>query len=129
MCCSPCCNVFVCIMVHIFYWFWGFRLVYATGFSVLVCPHSHTELVLDSVLNLQCPALMMLEVKEQTSSMGTLFSVLHCIRKPFFLLRYGLCPLVHSHVCPWSSQSFPSDKTAGVSSRSFTVKNISNSVT
>ena len=42
----------------------GIRLVYATGFSVLVCPHSHIELMLDAGLNLQFPALMMSEVWE-----------------------------------------------------------------
>ena len=39
-------------------------------------------------------------------------------------MRHGFWPLVHSYEYPWSSQSFPSDNTAGVSSRIFTVKNI-----
>ena len=38
-------------------------------------------------------------------------------------------PLLHSCEYPCSSQSFPGDKTAGVSSRTFIVKNISNSLT
>ena len=41
----------------------------------------------------------------------------------------GFWPLVHSWEYPWSSQSFPSERTAGVSSRSFTVTNKSNSLT
>ena len=38
-------------------------------------------------------------------------------------------PLIHSQEYPFSSQSFPSDNTAGVFSRTFIVKNISNSLT
>ena len=37
--------------------------------------------------------------------------------------------MIHSYEYPCSSQSFPSDKTAGISSRTFKVKNISNSLT
>ena len=48
------------------------------------------------------------------TTIGTKFSVLHCLRIPFSM-RCGFCPLVHSYECPCSSQSFPSDKTAGVS--------------
>ena len=55
-------------------------------------------------------------------------SVLHCIRIPF-LMRCGFWQLIHSYEYPCSSQSFPSDRTAGVSSRTFIVKNISNSLT
>ena len=56
------------------------------------------------------------------------FPVLHCIRIPFFT-RSGFWPLIHSYEYPCSSQSFPSDNTAGVLSRTFIVKNISNSLT
>ena len=38
-------------------------------------------------------------------------------------------PLIHSKEYPFSSQSFPSDKTTGVSSKTFIVKNFSNSLT
>ena len=41
-------------------------------------------------------------------TIGTKFSVLHCIRIPFFM-RCGFWPLIHSHEYPCSSQSFPSD--------------------
>ena len=61
------------------------------------------------------------------TTIGTKFSVLHCARKPFSM-RCGFGPVIHSYECPWSSQSFPSDNTAGVSSRTFIVKNISNSL-
>ena len=44
-------------------------------------------------------------------------------------MRCGFWPLIHSWEYPCPSQSFPSDNTAGVSSRSFIVKNISNSPT
>ena len=53
-------------------------------------------------------------------------SVMQGIRIPFSM-RCGFWPLIHSY--PFSSQSFPSDNTAGVFSRTFTVKNISNSLT
>ena len=39
-----------------------------------------------------------------------------------FLMRCGFWPLIHSYEYPCSSQSFPSDKTAGVFSRTFIVK-------
>ena len=44
-------------------------------------------------------------------------------------MRCVLWPLIRSCEYPCSSQSFPSDKNAGVSSRTFIVKNISNSLT
>ena len=44
-------------------------------------------------------------------------------------MRCGFWPLIHSYEYPCSSQSVPSDKTAGVSSRTNMVKNISNSLT
>ena len=47
-----------------FHRIYGFRLVYATSLSVQVYPHSHFQLMLDLVSNLQYPALMMLEVQE-----------------------------------------------------------------
>ena len=45
---------------------------------------------------------------------GTKFSVLQRIFFPC-LVRCGFWPLVHSWEYPWSSQSFSSDRTAGVS--------------
>ena len=60
-------------------------------------------------------------VDKPGTRIGTKFSVLHCIRIPF-LMRCGFWPLIHSYEYPCSSQSFPSDRTAGVSSRSFIVK-------
>ena len=62
------------------------------------------------------------------TTIGTKFSVLHFIRIPF-LMRCGFRPLIHSQEYPFSSQSCPSDNTAGVFSRTFIVKNISNSLT
>ena len=44
-------------------------------------------------------------------------------------MRCGCWPLVHSYEYQWFSQSFPSERTAGVSSRRFTVTNRSNSLT
>ena len=44
-------------------------------------------------------------------------------------MRCGFCPLIHYYEYLCSSQSFPSVKTDGVSSRTFIVKNISNSLT
>ena len=61
-------------------------------------------------------------VDKPGTTIGTLFSVLHCIRILFELRSTRM-----SIRC--SSQSFPSDKTAGVSSRTFIVKNVSNSLT
>ena len=61
-------------------------------------------------------------------TIGTWYAVLHFIRLPS-LMSCGFCPLVQWMEYPWSSQSFPSKKTAGVSSRSFTVTNKSNSLT
>ena len=46
-----------------------------------------------------------------------------------FLMRCGKRPLIHSQKYPFSSQSFPSDNTAGVFSRNSIVKNLSNSLT
>ena len=67
-------------------------------------------------------------VDKPGTTIGTKFSVFHCIRIPF-LMRCGFGPLIHSYEYPFSSQSFPCDKTAGVSSRTFIVKNVSNSLT
>ena len=49
--------------------------------------------------------------------------VLPCCTAPEyrFLMRCGFWPLIHPWEYPCSSQSFPSDKTAGVSSKSFIV--------
>ena len=55
-------------------------------------------------------------VDKPGTTIGTKFSVLHCIRIPF-KMRCGFWPLIHSCEYPCSSQSFPSDKTAGVSSK------------
>ena len=68
-------------------------------------------------------------VDKPGTTIGTKFSVLHCIRIPFFLMRCGFWPLVQSYEYPCSSQSLPSEKTAGVSSKTFIVRNISNSLT
>ena len=62
------------------------------------------------------------------TTIGTKLSVLHCIRTPF-LNEMCFWPLIHSYEYPCSSQSFPSDNTAGVSSIKFIVKNTSNSLT
>jgi len=43
-------------------------------------------------------------------------------------MRCGFWPLIQWYVYPWSSQSFPKERTAGVSSRSITVTNKSNSL-
>ena len=67
-------------------------------------------------------------VDKPGTTIGTKFSVSHCIRISF-LLRCGFSPLIHSYQYPCSSQSFPSDKTAGVPSRTIIVKNIPNSLT
>ena len=45
------------------------------------------------------------------------------------MMSCGFWPLVHTWEYRWSSQSFPSERTAGVSSRSFTVTNKSISLT
>ena len=47
----------------------------------------------------------------------------------YLFMRWVFWPLIHSYEYPCSSQSFPSDRNAGVSSRTFTDKNISNSLT
>ena len=47
--------------------------------------------------------------------------------KSRFLMWWGFWPLIQKNL--FSSQSFPSDKTAGVISRTFIVKNISNVLT
>ena len=67
-------------------------------------------------------------VDKPGTTTGTKFSVLHCIRIPFSIWCV-FWPLIHSCEYPCSPQSFPSDKTAGVSSRTFIVMNISNSLT
>ena len=53
---------------------------------------------------------------------GTKLTVLHKIVFPSLVNR-GFSPLTHSLEYPWSSQSFQSDRTAGVSSSSCTVTN------
>ena len=66
-------------------------------------------------------------VDKPGTTIGTKFSVLQIIRIPS-LMRF----LDHWSIrkeYPFSSQSFPSDKTAGVFSRTFRVKNVSNSLT
>ena len=67
-------------------------------------------------------------VDKPGTTIRTKFSVLHCILIPF-LMRCGFWPLIHSCEYPCSSQSFPSDNTAGVFSRTFIVKKISDSLT
>ena len=67
-------------------------------------------------------------VDKPGTTIGTKFSVLHCIRIPF-LMSCVFWPLIHSYEYPCSSRNFPSDKTAGVSSRTSIVKNASNSLT
>ena len=66
--------------------------------------------------------------EELADTTGTKFTVSHCIRIPS-LMRCDFWPLIHSSEYPFSSQSFPSDNTAGVFSRTFIVNNISNSLT
>ena len=67
-------------------------------------------------------------VDKPRTTIGTKFSALHFFRIPFSM-RFGFWPWIHSYEYLCSSQSFPSDNTAGVSSRSSIVKNISNSLT
>ena len=67
-------------------------------------------------------------VDKPGTTIGTKFSVLHCIRVPFFNEMWFLT------VDPFISASvfiakLASDKTAGGSSRTFIVKNISNYLT
>ena len=105
---------------------------------MLVYPNFHLTRLRDGDLNDQFPepeGVVDVEVDELEEAVdkprtttGTKFSVLHCIQVPF-KIRCGFGPLIHSYEFPCSSQSFPSDKTAGVSSRTFIVKNISNSLT
>ena len=68
------------------------------------------------------------EFDKPGTTMGTKFSVLHGILIPF-LMRCGFWPLIHSQEYPFSSQSFSSDNTAGVFSRTFIVNIFSNSLT
>ena len=68
------------------------------------------------------------ELDKPGTTIGTKFSVLHCIRI-LFLMRCGFWPLIHSKEYPFSSKSFPSDNSAGVFSRTFIVKKIPNSLT
>ena len=56
------------------------------------------------------------ELDKPGTTIGTKFSVLQIIRIPS-LMRCGFWPLIHSKEYPFSSQSFPSDNTAGVLSR------------
>ena len=59
------------------------------------------------------------------TTIGTKLPMLQIIRIPSSM---WLLTLIHSKEYPFSSQSFPSDNIAGVLSRTFTVKNISNSL-
>ena len=68
------------------------------------------------------------ELVKPGTTMGTKFSVLQIIWIPSSM-RCVFWPLIHSKEYPFSSQSFPSDNTAGVLSRTFIVKNFSNSFT
>ena len=81
----------------------------------------------EGVVDVEVDELERLVVEPGTTP-GTKFSVLHCIRKPF-PMRCGFWPLIHSYEYPCSSKRFPKDRTAGVSSRTFFVKNICNSLT
>ena len=130
-----------------FYLVLGFWLVHLTtllmfqkwtGLPVLVYPHFNLARLLDGDLNgsiswhegvVDAEVDELEEVEDEPgTTIGTKFSVLHCIRIPF-LMRCGFWPLIHSYEYRCSSQSFPIDRTAGVTSRSFLVKNISNSLT
>ena len=77
---------------------------------------------LNSVMGVEVGNLEEELAEKLITSIGTKFSVLHCIRIPF-LMKCGFRPFIHSYECPFSSQNFPSDNTAGVFSRTFIVKN------
>ena len=68
------------------------------------------------------------ELDKPGTTIGTKFSVMQIIRIPSFM-RCGFWPLIHSWEYPFLSQSFPSDNTAGVLSRTVKVKNFSYSLT
>ena len=59
---------------------------------------------------------------------GTQLDILQSILLPF-LMRRGFWPLIQWYENPWSSESFPKQRTAGISSRSMTLTNKSNCLT
>ena len=63
---------------------------------------------LESVMDVEESKLEEELADKRGTTIGTKFSVLHCIRIPFFM-RCGFWPLIHSYEYPCSSQSFPSD--------------------
>ena len=90
---------------------------------------SEWSISVEDVMGVEMDELEEELVVKPGTTIGTKFSVLQCVPIPF-LMRRGFWPLIHSYEYPCSSQSFPGDKTAGVSSRTtFIVKNIPNSLT
>ena len=129
------------LVILIFIWFWEFWFVYSTtllmfqkntGLPVLAFPHFHLTRLRDGDPSLSCLkgdiGVEVGKLEEELAdkpgtTIGTKFSVSHFIRIPF-LMRCGFWPLIHSYEYPCSSQSFPSDEAAGVSSRTSILKNI-----
>ena len=71
------------------------------------------------------------DVDDELDKSGVTIGSSPCYRKSEFrlLMRCGFRPLIHSQEHPFSSQSFPIDNTADLLSRTFIVRNISNSLT
>ena len=128
------------LVIHIFILVLGFWLGWTKGCSVLARLHCHMQLMLELVLSLYFPAVMMLEMLNLTSLTKRTSST---NPGPRLVRSFPCCivsehrfwwdkvfgPLDQSYEYPWSSRSFPSESTAGVSSRIFTVRDISNSLT
>ena len=116
-----------------FYLCFRFLLIHATGFPGLLT-HNFTSFCCwifradHSILRWTGEDEVEELVDRPGTTNGTQFAILQWILLPF-LVRCGFGPLVQWQVYPWSSQSFPSERTAGVSSRSITVTNRSNSST
>ena len=114
----------VLLRSHHFYLNFRFLLVHATSFFVL--PHSYSLLSVAGfsvLITVSCDEdveeVGEHEVEELVdrpgTANGTYFAVSHSIFLPL-LMRCGFWPVVQCWVYPWSSQSFPGERTAGVSS-------------
>ena len=104
------------------HWKWiNFTLILSFSSLTVAVVGEDDELEEDVERCLSCLAYLKLKdenwrknslIKPRTT-IGTKFSVLHCVRKPFWM-RCGFWPLIHSYEYACSSQSLPSDKTTGV---------------
>ena len=102
-----------------FFFFWGGMI----RFTLVELLRSWAGLVKDKYCNVDVDDALLPElVDDPGTTRRTKLTVLYTIVFPS-LVKRGFWPLTHSQEYPWSSQSFPNDRIADVSSSNRTVTN------